>query len=97
MSTIFGLIVKVFATASVILAIAIAYAFGVMKGVNSQQWRIKELLEELHDGLIVDFLSWVHPLWYPLLSVAFIFGVCWIIIAVIVVQKKRNKNSGKSL
>jgi len=93
MSKIFGITVKVFTVATVILAIVMAYVFGVMEGVNSQQWRIKELLEELHHGLIVDFFTWVHPLWHPLLSIAFIFGVCWIVIVVIALQKKRKEQT----
>ena len=93
MSKIFRITVQVFTVANVILAIAVAYAFGVMEGVNSQQWRIKELLFELYNGLIVDFFPWVHPLWYPLLSIAFIFGACWIVIAVIALGEKRKEQT----
>jgi len=85
--------VKVFTVATVILAMAIAYVFGEMRGILSQEWRIKELLEELHPGLIVDFGLWVHPLWHPLLGIALIFGVCWIAIALIALREKRKEQT----
>ena len=90
MSRIFRITVQVFTVATVILAIAIAYVLGEMRGVLSQQPRIKELMEELN-GLIVDFGLYVHPLWYPLLSIAFIFGACWIVIVVIALREKRKE------
>lgn len=90
MSRKFRITVKVFTAATVVLAIAIAYVFGVMRGVLSQQSRIKELMEELHPDLIVDFGLQVHPLWYPLLSIAFIFGACWIVIAVRARKRKEQ-------
>jgi hypothetical protein len=90
MNRILGITVKAFAVATVILAIVLAYVFGVMEGVNSQQWRIKELLEELHPGFIINFFPWVHPLWHPLLIIAFIFGVCWIVIIVIALHRRKN-------
>lgn len=81
------MVVRILAVVTVILAIAIAYVFGEMRGVLSQQPIIKELMEE-QNGLIVDFGLWAHPLWYPLLSTAFIIGVCWIVIAVFALEKK---------
>ena len=92
MSKIFRTTVQVFTVATVILAIAIAYIFGEMRGVLSQRPRIKELMEELHPGH-VTFGLYVHPLWYPLLSIAFIFGACWIVIAVIALTQKRKKHT----
>jgi len=88
MSKIFRIIVKVFTVATVILAIAMAYVFGEMRGIMSQQPLIKELWHELHG--VDEFGLWVHPLWHPLLSIAFIFGVCWIVIAVIALEEKKK-------
>jgi len=93
MNKIFGIATKLFIIATFILAIAIAYVFGFMEGFMSQQQFIKELMEELHPSLIVDYGLWVHPLWYPLLTVAFIFGVCWIFVAVITFQEKKKKQT----
>jgi len=93
LSKIFRITVEVLSVATVILAIAIAYTFGEMRGILSQQWIIKELLEELHPGLINMHGLWVHPLWPPLLSIAFIFGACWIVIAVITLREKRKEQT----
>jgi len=90
-SKIFRITVKIFTVATVVLAITIAYVFGEMQGIMSQRPLIKELWHELHG--IDEFGLWVHPLWSPLLSVAFIFGVCWIVIAVIALQKKRKEQT----
>jgi len=92
MSRIFRTALYVFLVATVILAIAIAYVFGEMRGVISQQWIIKELMEK-QNGLIVDFGLYVHPFYYPLLNVAFLFGVCWIIIIVITLMEKRKEQT----
>ncbi len=88
MSRIFRIIVLVLVVATVILAIAIAYVRGVMEGVRSQQWRIKELIEELHPGIIVDPGLVTHPLYPPLMSTFLLLGACWIVIAIKALTKK---------
>ena len=80
----------VLTVATVILAISIAYVWGVMEGVSSQQWRIKELTEELHPGVIVNHGLITHPLYPTLICIAFLLGGCWIVIAVTVLGKKRK-------
>ena len=92
MGKMFRITVEVFTIATVILAIAIAYVFGEMRGVLSQRPLIKELMEELN-GLITDFGLWVHPLWYPLLVIAFILGACWIVIVVIALTGKKKEQT----
>ena len=93
MSKIFRTTVQVFTVATVILAIAIAYVLGEMSGELSQRLRIIELEEELHPGLLIDPYLYEHPLWHPLLTIAFIFGACWIVIAVIALTQKRKKRT----
>ena len=93
MSKIFRTTVQVFTVATVILAIAIAYVLGEIGGVLSQRPRIIELIEELHPSLHVDLGLYEHPLWHPLLTIAFIFGACWIVIAVIALTQKRKKHT----
>lgn len=83
MKKIFLILVSVLTVATVVLAIVAAYVIGVEQGVNSQQWRIKELLEELHPGLIVDFLPWMHPLRDALFGSTLIIGICWILFVVV--------------
>ena len=92
MSKIFRIGLHVFIVVTVISAIAIAYIFGEMRGVSSQLPLFKELMEK-QNGLIVDFGLYVHPLYYPLLNIAFLFGACWIIIAVIAIREKRKEQT----
>ena len=92
MSKIFSTTVQVFTVATVILAIAIAYVLGEMSGEMSQRLRIIELENKLHPGIHVDPELYEHPLWHPLLTTAFIFGACWIVIAVIALTQKKKKH-----
>jgi len=90
MSKIFGIIVIVFAVATVILAIAMAYVYGMTAGAHSQRWCLYELDECRNPNRKIDYGPWRHPLMQPLQNIAFIFGVCWISIAVIALQEKRK-------
>ncbi|MDH5732195.1 MAG: hypothetical protein OEY88_00230 [Candidatus Bathyarchaeota archaeon] len=85
----FSIIVRVFALANIVLAIAIAYVYGEMRGISSQEPIIKELMEEI-SGLHVDFGLFYHPLWHPLLGLAFIFGFCWIMIAIVYLENRKK-------
>lgn len=88
MKKIFWIIVSVLTVATVVLAIVAAYVIGVEQGVNSQQWRIKELLEELHPGFIVDFFPWMHPLRNALFASTLFIGICWILFVVVWVCRR---------
>ena len=94
MSKIFGTTVKVFTVATVILAIAIAYVLGEMSGELSERIRFNELENKLHPEIHGDLgLYEPPPLWYPLLTTAFIFGASWIVIAVIALTQKIKKRT----
>ena len=93
MSKIFKIALQFFIVATVILAIAIAYVLGEVAGVSSQLPLIKELYMQKQNGLIVDFGLIVHPLYYPLLNIAFLLGACWIIVAVIALREKRKEQT----
>ena len=93
MSKIFRTTVQVFTVATVILAMAIAYVLGEIEGVLSERLRNIELMNKLHPYIHVDPELYEHPLWHPLLTIAFIFGACWIVIAVIALTQKRKKHT----
>jgi len=88
MRRIFRMIIMVLAVATVILAIAMAYVYGMAVGVHSRRWCLYELDECRNPNRNIDYLPWRHPLMQPLQNIAFIFGVCWIAIAVIALGEK---------
>jgi hypothetical protein len=85
-------IVETLIIATFILAIAVAYIRGVEEGMNTQQYRIKMLEEQLHPGLIIDYFPYLHPLRNALLGIGFSLTPCWIGVAAIVLGRRKNKS-----
>jgi hypothetical protein len=72
-------------------AIAIAYIHGVEEGINSQQYRIKLLEEQLHPELIIDYFPYFHPLRNAVGGIACLLALCWLGIAAIVLMKIKSQ------
>jgi ABC-type maltose transport system permease subunit len=85
-------IVETLIIATFTLAIAIAYIHGVEEGMNTQQYRIKMLEEQLHPGLIIDYFPYLHPLRNALFGIGFSLTLCWIGVAAIVLGRRKNKS-----
>jgi len=84
-------IIEALTIATLILAVAIAYIHGVEEGINSQIYHIKILEEQLHPGLIIDYLPYLHPFRNALFGTAFFLTLCWISVAAIVLVKRKPK------
>jgi hypothetical protein len=91
MRRIFRIIVVVLAVATGILAIAMAYVYGMAAGVHSRRWCLYGLDECRNPNLKTDYLAWTHPLMQPLQNIAFILGICRIAIEVIALGEKKKK------
>jgi hypothetical protein len=85
-------IVETLIIATFILAIAVAYIRGVEEGMNTQQYRIKMLEEQLHPELIFDYFPYLHPLRNALFGIGFSLTLCWIGVAAIVLGRRKNKS-----
>jgi hypothetical protein len=85
-------IIEALTISTLILTIAIAYIHGVEEGINSQQYRIKMLEEQLHPGLIIDYLPYLHPLRNALFGIGFFLILCWIGVAAMVLGRRKSKS-----
>jgi len=84
-------IIVALTTVTLMLAMTIAYIHGVEEGINSQQYRIKVLEEQLHPGLIIDYLPYLHPFRNALFVTGFFLALCWIGVAAIALVKRKPK------
>jgi len=81
------------ALATVVQAIAWAYIFGIEHGINSQTLHFKQLYEELHPELIVDFAIYFHPSRNILSLTTLSLILSWIAISSITIEKKLKSKS----
>jgi hypothetical protein len=84
-------IIEVLTIATLVLAMAIAYIHGVEEGTNSQIYHIKVLEEQLHPGLIIDYLPYLHLFRNALFGTGFFLTLCWISVVAIVLVKRKPK------
>jgi hypothetical protein len=84
-------IVAALTIVTLMLAMAIAYIHGVEEGINSRQYHIKVLEEQLHPGLIIDYSPYLHPFRNALLVTGFFLTLCWIGVAAIALVKRKPK------
>lgn len=85
-------IIEALTIATFILAITAAYIHGIAEGINSQLYRIKMLEEQLHPGLIIDYLPYLHPLRNALFGIVFFLTLCWIGVAAMVLGRRKSKS-----
>jgi hypothetical protein len=85
------LIMAALTISTLILAIAIAYILGLEEGINSQQYHIKVLEEQLHPGLIIDYFPYLHPFRNALFATGLFLTLCWIGVTAIVLRKSKPK------
>jgi hypothetical protein len=85
----FGTLIGILTAATVIQLLVVAYVVGVETGVNSQQYTIKTLKEQL-TGLIIDYGPYIHPLRNTLFISSLIIAFCWILVAVVALQRNRK-------
>jgi len=50
------------------------------------------LEEQLHPGLIIDYLPYLHPLRNTLFGIGFFLTLCWIGVAAMVLGRRKNKS-----
>jgi hypothetical protein len=88
----FRVLVGILAVATVIQFVGVAYVVGVEQGVNAQQYTIKTLREQLHPGLIIDYMPYLHP-WRSALAMAFLaLAPCWLLVAAIAWPRARRRS-----
>jgi hypothetical protein len=85
----FRTLIGILTAATVIQLLVVAYVVGVEQGVNSQQYTIKILTEQLGPG-IIDFLPYIHPLRNTLLISSLIIAFCWLLVAVVALLRNRK-------
>jgi hypothetical protein len=49
------------------------------------------LEEQLHPGLIIDYLPYLHPLRNALFGIGFFLTLCWIGVAAMVLGRRKSK------
>ena len=86
----FRTLIGVLTAATVIQLLAVAYVVGVEQGVNSQQYTIKTLTEQLTGPGIIDFLPYIHPLRNALFVSSLIIAFCWLLVAVVALPRNRK-------
>jgi hypothetical protein len=86
----FRTLIGILTAATVIQLLAVAYVVGVEQGVNSQQYTIKTLTEQLSGPSIIDFLPYIHPLRNTLFVSSLIIAFCWILVAVVALPRNRK-------
>lgn len=85
----FRILIGILTAATVIQLLVVAYVVGVEEGVNSQQYTIKTLTEQL-TGHIIDFLPYIHPLRNTLFTSSLIIASCWLLVAVVALLRNRR-------
>lgn len=78
-------------TATVILAIAIAYVVGAEQGVNSQRPHIFELLRKANPDVLINQLPYMHPLRNVLFAFTLVIGTCWMTLFITVSLQAMRK------
>ena len=85
----FRTLIGILTAATVIQLLVVAYVVGVEEGVNSQQYTIKTLTEQLN-GLIIDFMPYIHPLRNTLFISSLTIAFCWLLVAVVALLRNRK-------
>jgi hypothetical protein len=84
-------IIAALTISTLMLAIAIAYIRGLEEGINSQQYHVKVLEEQLHPGLIIDYFPYLHPSRNALFVTGLFLTLCWIGVTAIILRKSKPK------